>query len=95
MITPGQMHKWHGNTSRRMPTEAQASCWLRRVVGWLRRIGHWLREEESWSVIYPDGQRSRRMGRRNAKAYRAIFGGIVIFNPRKPANARTDAQPTP
>lgn len=32
MITPGQMHKWHGNTSSRTPTEARASCWLRRVV---------------------------------------------------------------
>ena len=67
------------------PDAPNRAC-VQRVVGWLRRIGQWINAEEKWCVIYPDGQRSRRMKRRDAKAYKAIFGGSVVLHKKKPAN---------
>jgi hypothetical protein len=70
----------------KITTEQTATAgrrWFHQVVIWLRRIGHWLKEEESWSVLYPDGQLSRRMKRRDARAYKAIFGGSLVFRPRQ------------
>lgn len=59
MITPGQMHKWHGNTSSRTPTEARDSCWLRRFVLRIRCWGIYWTRRLRCRRLGPDGARHK------------------------------------